>query len=1066
MFKLSNARDLLDDDVKKEAMLERLCLDLFDKVLTPVDGQINWRVNNSDISVQDALSEDWRTWEKFDSRSVWGKKQGHTFFVAEIEVPQDAKDKTFLLRFTSQWNFRPGSTDPQCLAYIDSEIAQAIDGNHTELVIARNAVPGQKYMLMVDAFTFFDRPIVGFTVEYLVRHERAEQLYFDLQTPLEVALRLQQNDGRRHEIFNLVEKSLRSLDRRGGLTPAFETSLAIAEKIAGEIYELVDTESQPTISAVGHTHLDVAWLWRVLHTREKTGRSFATVLALMEEYPEFIFMYNQSVMLDFFKKDYPEQWEKLNERVRGGQFEIEGAMWVEPDANIVSGESLVRQIMQGRRFHMKEFNVEPKTVWLPDTFGYSANIPQIMLQSGLEFFVTSKLSWNDTDRQPYDTFFWKGIDGSFVKAQLITAQSFDSDKIYTTYNSDLSVSEVMGAWKRYEPKAENDEVLLCYGFGDGGGGPTRAMIERGKRLEKGIPGAPKVKLEGIVPHLNRLKKRMDENQNRFPVWSGELYLQYHRETLTTVAKAKKNNRKAERLLRELEFLSSVELAIDEGAKYPTENLADYWKTVLINQFHDILPGTSIEEVFDDCDKEYAELFSGIDKDWHAKANAVALPQDGILKLFNFTSKTRDGELLKIPGRSTIGTALVNDSQTRPLQTFVNADGSSCFGAPLDNFPSLGWSSAQLCKIETAPAKTSLSVSKQHLENEFVRVEFDDGGEIRSIFDKTRNRELIEKGKSANAFVAYEDKCVFQEHEAWDVDRFFEDQFWNIDTLASAIEVVETGPYRAAIRIRRKYVNSEITQIISLAENAQQIEFDTFVNWQERQTLLKALFPFDMNTYEVRSEIQFGHVCRATHRNTSWDRARFEASMQRWVDISEPDFGVALLNDCKYGYDALDQMVRLTFLNGSLFPDPKADIGEHSFKYALKIHAGISDIGDVVVAAEKFNNPISVLWNAESISETVLDMPEDFSFAEVDTANVTLETVKMAEDGNGLIVRVFEHSNRRVNAKISFGIPVVSVEIVNLMENGASPVNVEENSVNLSLKPFEIITLRIHYGSSV
>ena len=272
-----------------------------------------------------------------------------------------------------------------------------------------------------------------------------------------------------------------------------DASLAAAEKIAAEIYALEDTEVQPTVTAVGHTHLDVGWLWRVMHTRDKTGRSFATVLALMEEYPDFVFMYNQSVLFDFLKSDYPELWKRVKERVKSGQFEIEGAMWVEPDVNIVSGESLVRQIMRGRRFHIEEFGVTPKVVWLPDTFGYSANLPQIMARSGLEYFVTSKLSWNDTDRQPYDTFFWRGIDGTTIKAQLLTAQKFESDAIFTTYNSDLSVSEVMGAWKRYEPKAANDEILICYGYGDGGGGPTRAMVERGLRLQKGIPGAPKVR---------------------------------------------------------------------------------------------------------------------------------------------------------------------------------------------------------------------------------------------------------------------------------------------------------------------------------------------------------------------------------------------------------------------------------------------------------------------------------------------------------------------------------------------------------------------------------------------
>lgn len=1051
---------LLDDDLKKEGKLLRLCADLEAKILQPVEAPLSIHYNESEQTSAEALAADWRQWAEFGPRSVWAKRQGHTWFAAETEVPEAAAGKTLILRFTSQWQSRPGTTDPQCLAYLDGHIAQAIDGNHTELVIARNAKPGTRHTLHINAFTFFDRPLVGFGMAYFVRHERAEKLYYDLMTPLEVAIRLVQSDPRRHAILNIVEKALHALDRRGGHSPEFEASLAAAETIAAEIYGIIDTETQPVISAVGHTHLDVGWLWRVMHTRDKTGRSFATVLNLMEEYPDFVFMYNQSVLFDFLKSDYPELWDRLKQRVTSGQFEIEGAMWVEPDVNIISGESLVRQIMRGRRFHQQEFGVTPKVVWLPDTFGYSANLPQVMARSGLDYFVTSKLSWNDTDRHPYDTFFWRGIDGTEIKAQLITTQRVETDAVFTTYNSDLSVSEVMGAWKRYEPKSANDEVLVCYGYGDGGGGPTRAMVERGIRLARGIPGAPKVKLEGIVPFLDRLGKRMDENATRFPVWNGELYLEYHRGTLTSVAKNKANNRRSERLLRELEFLSAAALATMPGATYPREKLAEMWELVLINQFHDILPGTSIPEVYKDSDAEYATLFSTRDSangPWQSTARAIARPRPSELKLFNFTSHACDGGLVVLEG-ALEATALASGGKTLPLQKLVSPTGEVAFGAPVAHLPSLGWSTAQLVAAGSTPDST-LSVSPEHLENSLIRVTFDGAGEIVSIIEKAGGRELIQSGQTANRLVAYEDKPM--NWDAWDIDRYFEDQAWPLSASPAKIEVVETGPHRAAIRIERRYQNSKVVQVVSLQEFATQVDFDTCIDWQERQTVLKAEFPFDLNTSELRSEIQFGHVKRATHRNTSWDRARFEASMHRWVDMSEPDFGAALLNDCKYGYDAVEQLVRLTLLRGSTFPDPKADFGAHHFRYALFIHEGASDLEQVHLAAERLNNPVTVIGDT-SQRATAATTGEDaaFSFASVDCDNVTLETLKQAENGKGLILRVFEHANRRANAKITFGVPIKSVEVTNLMEEGGTPVKIEANAVALKLRPFEISTLRI------
>jgi len=1056
---LSTKLGLLDDDLKMEGKLLRLCADLEQKIRTPIkDVPFQWHVQRADgFSAADALKADWRKWEEFGRHSVWAKHQEHTWFAAEITVPKEARGKVFVAHFTSQWQDRPGSTDPQCLAYLDGKIAQALDGNHTELVIERNAKPGNKHVILVNAFTFFDRPLVGFEVDFFIRNERAEKLYYDLQTPLEVAIRLYQNDPRRQAILNIVDRALRSLDRRDGHTDAFEAGLPAAEKIAREIYDLVDTEVQPQITAVGSTHLDVGWLWRVMHTRDKTGRSFATVLNLMEEYPQFVFMYNQSVLFYFLKKDYPEIWERMLKKVKSGQFEIEGAMWVEPDVNIASGESLVRQIMRGRRFHIENFGVTPKTVWLPDTFGYSANLPQIMEKSGLEYFVTSKLSWNDTDRHPYDTFFWRGIDGTVTKAQLITAQKYDSEAVYTTYNGDLSVSETMGAWKRYEPKAAYNEVVMSYGYGDGGGGPTRGMIERGTRLERGIPGAPKVKLEGIVPFLDRLGMAMNANPAKFPTWNGELYLEYHRGTLTSVAKNKANNRNSERRLRELEFLGALAMK-QAGHVYPTETLAEFWELVLINQFHDILPGTSIPEVYVDSDAEYGRIFSTLNSQngpWHAAAQAFAKPGVDQLRIINFTSQTRS-DLVTV-GAVNEGSSLASAGGVSPIQKITRADGSTENVSAIRNMAGLGWTAAQVVGGVTK-VESTVSVSKNHLENELLKVSFDKAGEITSVYDKTRQRELLPAGTLANRLIAYEDKPM--QWDAWDIDRYFEEQFWPLADSPTKVSVVETGPHRAAIRVERKYQKSLIVQVISLAAGARQVEFDTFIDWQERAQVIKAQFPFDFNTSEVRSEIQFGHVRRPTHRNTTWDRARFEASMHRWVDISEADFGAALLNDSKYAYDCHEQSVRLTLVRGSTFPSPDADLGEHRIRYALFIHEGIADLAQVHRAAERFNNPVAVIGNLSPASSAQSDFGK-FSLAQLDVDNVTVETVKKAEKSDALVLRIFEHANIRAEATLTFGLPVKSVTPVNLMEEQpGKPLEMQGNSVTLKLRPFEIVTLLV------
>lgn len=1051
------------DDLKRESKLARLLEDLQGKIYTPVPGEVTWHYQEAEDTGALPLPEDWREWLILTARSVWGTTQKHTWLVAEITVPEEARGGTFAISITSNWRIQQGSTDPQCLAYLDGRIVQAIDGNHSELVIARDAIPGTMHLLQVNAFTFDERPMVGFETDLVVRDDRIERLYHDLSTAFEVAARLPQADGCRHAVLNHVERALYALDRREGQAGALGQTLAESERIANEIHGLVGDDSKPTISAFGHTHLDVAWLWRVKQVRDKTARSFATALSLMDEFPEFVFMYNQAALFHYLKQDYPELWNRVKEKVRTGQFEIDGAMWVEPDANISSGEALVRQILHGQQFHKEEFGVTPKCVWLPDTFGYSAAMPQILKKSGIEFFVTSKLSWNDTDRHPYDSFFWRGIDGSKVKSQLITTQENEAAHHKTIYNSKFTVSEILGTWKRYEPKALHDEVMICYGYGDGGGGPTRDMVLRGIRMERGIPGAPKLRMEGLRPYLDRLGTKMDARADEFPIWNGELYLQYHRGTLTSVGKNKANNRNAERAMRELEFVATL-AQVTKGMAYPKAEIRALWDIVLVNQFHDILPGTSIAEVYEDSDAEYAQLFEAMQIDdgpMQSALNAVCPVGEGYAKLVNFTGQARGCELVEIPGEGDMsGLVLSTCAGKAVLQEVFAPDGSTQFVAPVDGVPALGWSAARLGTSESAIA-SSLSVSKLYLENDRIAVRFDEAGEIFSIFDKELGRELIQEGRRANQMIAYEDKP--KAYDAWDIDHYFEEKSWQLSDEPAQIDVLETGPHRAALRIERRYAASRIVQIVSLQEGKKQVEFDTEVDWQERQTLLKTGFPLDLNTSETRAEIQFGHVKRASHKNTSWDQAQFETNMHRWVDMSEPDFGAALLTDCKYGYDAVEQTLRLTLLKGPSSPDPNADLGLHRFRYALLLHEGEQDLAQVVRMAERFNNPI-VVHGAMSRGKGGDHVPfESFSFASSDNENLTLETVKIAEAGGDVILRVFEHANRRCRGTICFGLMVDRVVEADLMEWAEGAVlAISDNAIELSFLPFEIKTLKIAF----
>lgn len=1019
--------------------------------------QIAWREHVAQVPLHEQQSEapaaemlaaSWQNWPQIEGDFAWGTPEGHHWFAGEIAVPAADKGITPYLKLIAKNEILLGRTDPQCQVYLDGQICQAFDGFHRELYLPQAQRAAGRATIHINAYTAEIERQLGVALVWCEQHDAAADLYYDLAISFEAAIRLDENDARRHHLFNVIDRALNSLDLRAR-DASFSASVEAALEIAQNAF---DQETHaPTISAVGHTHIDVAWLWPISQTREKMVRSMSTACKLMDEYPDFVFMYNQCILFDWLKQDAPDLFERIKKHVKSGQFEIEGAMWLEPDVNIISGESLVRQILRGVKFQQDEFGLTPRVLWLPDTFGYTAAIPQLMAQTGLDIFVTSKCSWNDTNRMPNDTFEWQGIDGTNVTAYLITAQTDDKGHRgdhRTDYGPHLDVSSTVGAWNRYEPKALNQNVLVPFGHGDGGGGPCKVMLENAKRMEKGVPGLPKVKLEGIRPYFDRLRQTIANSDTPFPRWVGELYLEYHRGTLTSLAKNKRNNAAGEHILRELELLSVLAKLNGHDIEADLAEIDELWKILMLNQFHDILPGTSIPQVYIDSDADYADLF---DRGEALRQTLSPLAFEAQTQLLNSQGVVRKNALVQFKADTT-ATAVDFGYGARALQAVHRANGQRLQVAPIEQIAPFARQTATTAP-KAAYQIAELSIDQHHLENAFLRVEVANNGEITSIFDKRARRELLRKGSVGNQLKVYQDKPL--NWDAWDIDWFYEEKSWSIDTAAK-IEVIETGPHRAALRIERAYNQSRLVQIISLQVDARQVEFDFYADWQESQSLLKAEFDFDVVSDQIKSQIQFGHVTRPTHRNTSWDQARFEASMHRWVAFEETDFAIGVLNDCKYGYSATDTHFGLTLIKSGIYPHPTADQEEHLCRYAIMVSDDPHPVVAINQQALDFACPLQV---HAPLKEGAANATQPASLINWSASNVILHAAKISEDQSGVVFRLCEESGKRTRFTVKFDERLGDVQRTNLLEQvvAACPRN-EDGLVEIELAPFEIVTL--------
>jgi alpha-mannosidase len=857
-------------------------------------------------------------------------------------------------------------------------------------------------------------------LEIGLRDHAVWELEQDLRVLVQLAAELPEASQRAASILHALDRAIDALD------PADVRGTAdAAREILAPALAAPASSSAHHLHAVGHAHIDSAWLWPTRETVRKVARTFSNVCDLIDRNPDFVFAASSAQQYAWLKASYPELFERVRAHVATGNFVPVGGMWVESDTNLPGGEALARQFVAGKRFFLEEFGIDTEEVWLPDSFGYSAALPQIAAAAGARWFLTQKISWNETNVMPHHTFRWEGIDGT---------QIFTHFPPVDLYNSDLSGEDLARAERQYAEKGRGTMSLVPFGYGDGGGGPTREMLATAARTES-LEGSPTVELSSP----RRFFEEAEAEYPAPPVWSGELYLEFHRGTYTSQARTKQGNRRSEHLLREAELWATT-AAVRAGAAYPVEALTEAWHTVLLQQFHDVLPGTSIAWVHQEAERNYARVAAVLEDIIAASIAALAGSGDEILRV-NASPFAVDG----VP-------ALGGDA---PLARQTGT--------------------AAITRQDGVVGSNGGADTAQYvIENEHLRVVVDDRGLITSIVDKRRQREVVPAGQTANLLQLHRDTP--NKWDAWDIDDHYRRHTENL-TAADSVEIVsldsalgvgQAGGSGQALKISRSFGSSTVEQLVSVPADAATIDIRTTIDWHESQKLLKLAFPLDVHAERAASEIQFGHVYRPTHTNTSWDAARFETSAHRWVHVGERDFGVVIANDATYGHDigrtrgdasegrrtrSDATTVRLSLLRAPVFPDPAADQGLHTLNVSVGIGATIPD---AVEAGYRRNLPLRTLTGVAETSIAPLVVSSNPA--------IVVEAVKLAEDGSGdVIVRLYESTGARARGTLDAAFDVARIDETDLLERTLDAadglVGTDGSSAELDVRPFQIVTLR-------
>ncbi len=985
-----------------------------------------------------------RTYEPVEPGWRWGPAWATAWFRLTGRIPPEMAGQALALRFSS---------GTEALLWLEGVPHQGLDVNHQAAALFDSAPGGKPLELYVEAAC---NRRLGVTTFWWDEHEvrtrwqepkpgrlgRCELAVYD-----HAAWRLLRTYGFTRELMLLfpddAERGRRLCDTLQRATALINDadvpgSASAAQDLLERAIRENPTSSRTRCFAVGHAHIDTAWLWTVRETVRKCQRSFSTVLRLMERYPDFRFVCTQAQQYAWLEEESPELFNQIAARVTDGRWEPGGAMWIEPDCNIPSGESLMRQILHGTRWWRDKFGDDgaQRYLYLPDSFGFPASLPQIMKLAGLHTFITTKLSWNETNEFPEVNFCWRGIDGSEVLAHCAPGQDYNAttsppELLRGEKNASRMDSSRAGVW------------LQPFGHGDGGGGPTDWAIEYA-RLAARCEGLPEVTLSRVDAFCDELQRRHRAQQaggRNWPVWDGELYLELHRGTFTTCAWLKKANRRTEQRLRLAEWLTfagPTRPSHDEAAP-ARAGLDEAWKLLLLNQFHDTLPGTSIAEVYDDARRQLQ----------HANSTCDSLVQEGLKRWAERADTGGMAEPIAVFNPSAFNRSGLVECAEKLYY--------------IENAPALG-----MAVIDAArePAVEPVVVSDRTLSNGILEATIDEAGRIGSLRPAGSERlagarQLDGSRQPLNQLVLYDDRP--RAWEAWDVDPEYTQRAYPVDEPVEEWKVVASGPRRAAVEVSRPLgCRSRITQRYILEAGSPRLDIRTRVEWHEERRLLRAVFPVDVRARRATYEIQLGHIERPTHRNTSWDRAMFEVCAHRWMDLSEPGFGVSLLNDCKYGHSCDGGVLGLSLLRSPKFPDPQMDMGEHEFTYSLMLHEGDWRAAGVDRQAEMLNEPLMALSLPADRAGSVVVQWAPLTLQVGGCANVSVVALKPAEDDDRLIVRLVETHGGSGEVTLDWHLPVSAVEPVNLLEQSSDAAHINHDSSSgrtvLRMRPFQIVTL--------
>ncbi|HEY9076057.1 MAG TPA: glycoside hydrolase family 38 C-terminal domain-containing protein [Anaerolineaceae bacterium] len=974
-----------------------------------------------------------RTFYEMPTGTRWGSKWEYGWFNTHFTLPPEAAGKRIVLKM---------EVGGEGLVFINGIVAGAKDRQHTEITLPDNT-PGTYYEVLVESYaghgpmvagggpvgygrqTVPEPPAQQQTVgesSFGIWNEEAYQLWFDVETLNHLRSVVDPESLRLAEIDQALMDFTLIADLE--LPPdEMQPTLTAARKRLAPLLACKNGTTMPTLYAVGHGHIDVAWLWPLQETERKMARTVSNQLALMAEYPEHKFIESQPHLYLMLKQRYPELYERYAAAMRAGKFIPEGAMWVEADTNLSGGESLIRQCIHGKRFFKEEFGIDSQILWLPDVFGYSGALPQILRGCGVKYFATQKIFWtyNGGDMFPYNTFTWEGIDGSEVLAHLF----FD-------YNSETHPAALWKRWTDRPQKNGIDSLILAFGHGDGGGGPTRIHLEYLRRAAD-LEGAPRTKIVSPLVFFQDVEKKGVPRER----YVGELYFQAHRGTYTSQARTKQNNRRAEFALREAELWSAAAARLAQRA-YPLADFQQNWQTVLLLQFHDIIPGSSIHRVYEEAEAANRGVIARARQAAAEAAASLTQPAAQAITAFNSLSWSRP-VLIELPAG--FKGAVHASGRLLPTQAI---DGKTFTEVTL---PSCGWATVTL-DPSTQPVEIvhAQKATPSLLENDLLRVTLNERGEITSIFDKEAGRELA--AGVCNRFMLYKD--VPNWFDAWDIDSNYEEMPVDLPEPAE-IEVLGAGALAAAVRVRRRLHNSTVEQVIRLRHGSRRVDFITKVDWQERHKLLKVAFPVAYHANEALHEIQFGHIARPNHRSRPYDASRFEVCNHKWSALVEGERGFAVLNDSKYGLNVLGNSINLTLLKSPLAPDMTADLGEQTFTYAFYAWNGSMAQSRLLQEAYDLNTPVT----------TAPGSAADRSLFNLSAPNVVIETVKFAEDGSGdLIVRLYEAMRSATRCTLTTSLPVQSAWQTNMLEEEPTALPFAGGKVELNFRPFEIKTLRL------